>query len=114
MQHTCHAHGCPRAVAPRLFACVEHWRALRKELRDAIWKEYRSGQEVDKNPSLRYLAVQQLAVAELAFRPNDEAAAAAAAPFLLTAVKFAREAVAAGQGNPLSNLISRDLAESTS
>jgi hypothetical protein len=61
MTHHCHAHGCNRSVPPRMFACREHWFALSKEMQDAIWREYRSGQEVDKRPSLRYLAVQQLA-----------------------------------------------------
>lgn len=112
MMHTCHAHGCTRAVPPRMFACREHWAAVRRVLRDAIWKEYRPGQEIDKNPSLRYLAVQRLAVAELAFRPNDEAAAAVAAPYLAAAVKFANMAVDAGQSNPLFGLVPHQLAAS--
>lgn len=61
--HTCHAHACTRAVPPRMFMCRAHWFSLRKPIRDAIWNEYRSGQEIDKRPSLRYLAVQQRAIA---------------------------------------------------
>lgn len=102
--HTCHANGCKLPVPPAMFMCRRHWYALRKPLRDAIWAEYRRGQEVTKTPSLRYLAVQNWAISELAFRPNDEAAAAAAAPYLLLAKRYQAECIAAGLGDPLPAL----------
>lgn len=105
MTHRCHAHGCDKPVPPRMFACKPHWFALRKPVRDAIWREYRSGQERDKQPSLRYLAVQQLAVCELAFRPNDEDAAMVATFYMDKAAHFQRMAVAAGLGDPLEGLL---------
>jgi hypothetical protein len=48
-------------------------------MRDAIWAEYTAGQERTKMPTVRYLAVQQRAIGEVAFKPNDEDAAANAA-----------------------------------
>lgn len=103
--HTCHAHGCDTSVPPSMFVCRRHWRALRPELRRAIWREYKAGQEVTKTPSLRYMAVQRRAVAELVFKPYDEAAAAAAVPYLLAAERFRRLAIEAGHGDPLASLV---------
>lgn len=57
MKHTCHHPGCTREVAPRFWGCQKHWFRLPRRLRDAIWRTYRPGQEVDKNPSAEYLAV---------------------------------------------------------
>jgi hypothetical protein len=105
VSHTCHAHGCDEIVPPEMFACRAHWYALRKPVRDAIWREYRQGQENDKNPSLRYLAVQRLAVAELAFKPHDEAAALVAAPYLLAAERYRCAAIRDGLGDPLLGLV---------
>lgn len=105
MSHTCHAPDCKRPVPPRIFACKEHWFALSQNLRDAIWREYRNGQERDKRPSLRYLAVQQLACAHLAFRPNDEGAARRALPYIEKALAFRKKAIAEGLGDPLGGLL---------
>lgn len=87
-----------------MFACKSHWYALRKELRDAIWREYREGQERSKRPSLRYLVVQQRAVAELAFRPHDEAAVRTAAQYLLNSERIRALCVEHGFGDPLESL----------
>lgn len=106
MTHTCHAPHCTRVVPPRMFACREHWFALPKRIRDAIWQEYRPGQERDKQPSLRYLAVQRFACAHLAFRTHDEAAARESAAYLDQALRYAEEAYAQRPelGNPLEGL----------
>lgn len=103
--HRCHAHGCDARVPPRMFVCGAHWARLRDPLRRAIRREYRPGQERDKRPSLRYMAVQQLAVAELAFRPHDEKAALDAAAYILAAEQWRRRALAAGLGDPLAGLV---------
>jgi hypothetical protein len=87
-----------------MFACRAHWFALRKKTRDAIWREYRPGQENDKKPSLRYLSVQRFACAELAFRPNDEAAALESARYLAEAIRLREEAIERGDGDPLDGL----------
>ncbi len=102
--HTCHAHGCEAAVPPSMVFCKLHWFSLRKPMRDAVWREYRQGQERDKKPSLRYLAVQQHAIGEVAFKPYDEGAAAASAPYLLNAVRYRLLAIERGEGDPLEGL----------
>lgn len=99
--HTCHALNCNKRVPPAMFACRSHWFALRKPARDAIWREYREGQENDKRPSARYMAVQRRAVGELAFKPHDEQAALAAAPYLLESEAWRRLAIDRGEGDPL-------------
>lgn len=88
-----------------MLMCAKHWFSLRKPLRDAVWREYQNGQEISKTPTARYMAVQQLAVAECAFRPNDETAAATAAPYLLNAERWRQRAIAQGHGDPLEGLL---------
>lgn len=102
--HTCHAHGCTRVVPPKRFACIAHWFALRLPLRNAIWREYQDGQEQRKDPSVRYLAVQRRAVAELAFKPDDEDAARIAAPYLMASEQFRQKAIEMGLGDPLAGI----------
>ena len=104
MNHTCHAYGCTTIVPPRMFCCRSHWAALRPVLQAAIWREYKSGQERTKTPSVRYLAVQQRAVAELAFKPYDEEAGRIAAEYLWKSEEFRGRAIAAGLGDPLIGL----------
>lgn len=55
--HTCHWPGCGRQVPPAMWGCGEHWRALPRRLKDAIWREYRVGQEENMSPSHAYLDV---------------------------------------------------------
>lgn len=104
MKHLCHAHGCECFVPPRMFVCKKHWKRLRRPMQQAIWREYRPGQENDKRPSLRYLAVQRRAIAELAFRPNDEQAAGDAAPYFIDSEVYRVAAIKAGLGDPLEGL----------
>lgn len=87
-----------------MFMCKRHWFALPKPLRDVIWREYRPGQEKDKLPSVRYLAVQRRAIAELLFKPNDEKAASLAAPYLLESEMWRQKAIEAGDGDPLEGI----------
>jgi len=46
--------------------CGKHWRMLSKSAQAVIWREYRPGQERDKNPSARYLVAQAFVVAFVA------------------------------------------------
>lgn len=101
MNHTCHAHGCTVEVPPKMFMCKAHWFKLRKRTRDAIWAEYTPRQEITKTPSMRYLAVQQYAIGEAAFRPHDEAAALVFAHYFVKALEFRVQAMALGEGDPL-------------
>jgi hypothetical protein len=61
MKHTCHAIGCTTPVPPRMFMCASHWRMVPKPLQDLVWHYYRSGQEVDKRPSLDYVITTHVA-----------------------------------------------------
>lgn len=61
MSHSCHWPDCTKKVPPAMWGCREHWFKLPKVIRDAIWREYVPGQEVKKNPSIRYLAAAALA-----------------------------------------------------
>jgi hypothetical protein len=56
-RHTCHWPGCTVTVPPKLWGCKAHWFKLPKSLRDEVWRAYRPGQEIDKNPSNEYIAV---------------------------------------------------------
>ena len=107
MSHTCHAHGCTRAVPPAMWGCRTHWFSLPKNIRNAVYREYRPGQEDDKQPSLRYMAVQRLAVAHTAFKPYDEYAAYVAAYYTTEALVWREKAIKAGQGDPLEGLLSK-------
>lgn len=83
-----------------MFTCKAHWVALPRVIRRAIWREYRKGQEVDKRPSARYLAVQTAARAFLAFKKHDEAAALMSAELLVAANLHRSVAVRSGLGDP--------------
>ena len=109
MSHLCHAPGCKRQVPPRMFACRAHWFALPRRIRSAIWIEYREGQEVDKKPSIRYLAVQQYACAYLVFKPHDAEAVFEAIEYVKRAAAFQEQAILMGLGDPLENLVVREL-----
>lgn len=65
-KHLCHAEGCSVPVPPRMLMCRRHWFMVPKPLRDAVWAEYRPGQEIDKRPSDAYMEVQQAAVRAVA------------------------------------------------
>jgi hypothetical protein len=54
-KHLCHWPGCEREVDPRLWGCKSHWFRLPKPLRDEIWRTYRPGQEITKDPSREYV-----------------------------------------------------------
>lgn len=55
-------------VPPRMLFCLPHWRKVPAHLQRAVWKAYRPGQEVAKNPSALYLVVQAIVVAWVAKR----------------------------------------------
>jgi hypothetical protein len=88
-----------------MLACRQHWYVLPKSLRDAIWRQYRPGQETDKQPSHAYLAVQRLACARLTFRPNDAGAAKQAAALLVAALAYRNLATAESGVDPLAGLL---------
>lgn len=56
MTHTCHWPTCSTPVPPSMWGCKKHWFTLPKRMRDEIWRTYRAGQEVTKDPSDEYMA----------------------------------------------------------
>lgn len=66
--HLCHAIDCIADVPPKMLFCRRHWFMVPKDIQTAVWCAYRPGQEIDKHPSGRYLLVQSIAIAFVAFR----------------------------------------------
>lgn len=62
-EHLCHIPGCTTAVAPRLLMCAPHWRMVPRPLQAAVWASYRTGQEVDKQPSEAWHKAAEAAIA---------------------------------------------------
>ncbi len=60
--HLCHARNCTIPVPPRMLMCLAHWRKVPLLLQRKVWRYYRPGQEVDKQPSAEYLAVMKEAI----------------------------------------------------
>lgn len=56
MSHSCHWPDCKEEVPPAMWGCRRHWYALPKNLRDKIWRTYKKGQEIRKDPSPEYIA----------------------------------------------------------
>ncbi len=65
-RHRCHAAGCDIEVPPRMLMCLAHWRLLPKRLQREVWRHYREGQEITKDPSEAYMEAQRAAVAAVA------------------------------------------------
>ena len=59
--HHCHWPGCERQVPPAVWGCRKHWYSLPIDLRTAIWKAFRPGQEVKGTPSTSYIAAARAA-----------------------------------------------------
>jgi hypothetical protein len=76
--------------------CREHWTRVPPATRAAIWREYRPGQERDKNPS---------AIMQAAFVPYSEASALVCARYLMRVVEWQKTAIASGFGDPLEGLV---------
>lgn len=67
MTHTCHWPDCKVVVPPKLWGCKKHWFRLPLKLRNEIWRTYRPGQEITKDPSSEYLAAAQAVQDWIAF-----------------------------------------------
>jgi hypothetical protein len=59
--HACHWPGCGKSVKPAVWGCRFHWFKLPKTIRDAIWRAYRPGQEIRKDPSSEYIKAAKAA-----------------------------------------------------
>lgn len=105
MKHVCHAWACDTEIAPRLFMCPGHWRSLSPELQAAIRREYRAGQEKDKRPSARYMAVAALAIASTIPGGSKDRGETAKRYRIDSAHNWRRIAIHRGDGDPLEGLV---------
>lgn len=63
MKHTCHARNCEVTTPRKMFMCRRHWYMLPKEMRDAVWATYTTGQERDISKVTReYLVATRTAI----------------------------------------------------
>ncbi len=67
-EHHCHAVGCTVAVPPKMHMCLTHWRMVPKLVQDLIWRHYRPGQEIDKQPSADYIATAFVSISCVAMK----------------------------------------------
>ena len=68
MSHQCHAVGCREEIPPRLHMCPKHWRMVPGAVQQLLWKHYRPGQEVDKQPSVEYIATAFVSISCVALQ----------------------------------------------
>ncbi len=66
--HTCYWTGCERSIPGAMLMCRPHWFSVPKPLRDRVWENYRSGQEVDGELSNGYVEVLRDIKADIAVR----------------------------------------------
>jgi hypothetical protein len=71
-EHFCHAKACKVIVSPNMLMCKEHWYMVSADLRKAVWREYRPGQEVDKEPTAEYLKTAQKAITAVQAREERQ------------------------------------------
>jgi len=62
-EHFCHAKACKVIVPPKRLMCKRHWFKVPENLRRKVWREYRPGQEADKEPTAAYLEAARRAIA---------------------------------------------------
>lgn len=72
MSHYCHAEGCETEVPPKMHMCLTHWRMVPKAVQDLIWQHYRAGQEIDKRPTVEYIAIAFASVSCVALKEGRE------------------------------------------
>lgn len=71
-EHFCHAKTCKVIVPPKRLMCKRHWFMVPADLRKAVWREYRPGQEVDKEPTAAYLEAAQKAITAVQAREERQ------------------------------------------
>jgi hypothetical protein len=64
--HRCHAIECETEVPPWQLMCRRHWLIVPAELQREVWRHYKPGQEISKQPSRDYLAAAEAAIEAVA------------------------------------------------
>ncbi len=68
MNHQCHAVGCTAEVPPKMHMCLKHWRMVPEPVKNLIWKHYRPGQEIDKQPTVEYIMTAFVSISCVALK----------------------------------------------
>lgn len=71
-QHLCHAVGCYIRVPTNRLMCAAHWFMVPQEMRRLVWRTYRIGQEVDKQPSQAYRLAARNAINAVARQEGQQ------------------------------------------
>lgn len=66
--HNCHAKGCKRQCKPEYLMCYRHWQMVPMVVQRAVWLHYRPGQCDDKQPSQKWHAAADWAIASVALQ----------------------------------------------
>lgn len=74
MKHLCHAEHCSKEVPPKLLMCYRHWKMVPADLQILVWRYYRRGQELTKDPSREYLEAARQAIAAVAEKERTQRA----------------------------------------
>jgi hypothetical protein len=51
--------------------CGRHWRMVPKLVQDLVWHHYRPGQEIDKAPTVDYIATAYVAISCVAMQEGQ-------------------------------------------
>jgi hypothetical protein len=62
VSHTCHARGCTKRVPPKMLMCLAHWKMVPLALQREVWRTYKPGQEITKDPTGEYLDAADAAI----------------------------------------------------
>ena len=72
MLHICHARNCTVPIHQTMLMCRRHWFMVPKPLRHAVWRNYRPGQEQDKEPTIGWLDAAHAAIEAVAEREERD------------------------------------------
>ncbi len=73
-EHLCHAKNCTVPVPPHLLMCFKHWTMVPRNLQKLVWRHYRPGQEIEKNPTREYLQAMEFAIEAVALKEAERLA----------------------------------------
>ncbi len=52
--------------------CLNHWHMVPNAVQDLIWKHYRPGQEIDKEPTIEYIATAFVSISCVALKEGRQ------------------------------------------
>ena len=62
LEHHCHIPGCSKVIEPKFLMCPGHWKQVPKDLQNEVYRHYRPGQEIDKQPSQGWILASRAAI----------------------------------------------------